>query len=93
MDSNGSGNKNKRRLGESVPCPRLASKERTLTWGTIYNLIGMNLVDGPANILALVVYSFAIQRGWITGRSLSRLSCPVNHAVMIKEIARKQICP
>jgi hypothetical protein len=34
VDSGGSGNRNKRRLSESVPQPRLASKERTQTWGT-----------------------------------------------------------
>src|SRR5450631_1462520 len=34
MGSERSGNKNQRRLGTSIPPPRLASKERTRTWGT-----------------------------------------------------------
>ena len=51
------------------------------------NLIGMNLVDGPADIFAWPVVLFTFQSGWIIGSSLSRFPCAVNHAVIIKEIA------
>ena len=34
MDGKGSRSKNLRRAGAGVPQPRLASKERTRTWGT-----------------------------------------------------------